>query len=141
MDYKKKSHSKSTSTQAPLAYASTSSSQADTLDVTPAITQALAQPIGGGDQPPEKSIPLTKTCQDGSPPMICAQPEVGKKVDELKDSTTTLVPSPTSSPVPFTSPTLLLPTSNHVQVVHLGDGGNSDSESNKLDEEPRRLQR
>ena len=117
------------------------SSQGDTLGVTLAITQGPNQPSSGGDQPLKKKLPLRKNCQDGSPMVFGAQLEAKKKGEELKDSTTTLVPSPTSSPVPFTSPTLLLPTSNHVQVVHLGDGGNSDSESNKLDEEPRRLQR
>ena len=66
--------------------------------------------------------------------MIGAQPKAKKKVDEPKYSTTTLASSPTSSPVPPTSPALLLPRNLHVQVEDLGDGGSSDSESTESDE-------
>ena len=78
------------------------------------MTQGPPQPAGGGDQPPNKNIPLTKPCQDGSPPMVGAQSEVKKKGEEQKDSVATLVPSPTSSLVPSTSATLFLPSSPHV---------------------------
>ena len=107
VDYKKE-------TQAPFASTLASSSQANTLGVTLTITQRPMQPTSGGDQPLDKSIPLTKTCQDGSPLVLGAQPKVEKKVDEPKDSIATLVPSPTSSLVPSTSPALLLPCNPHV---------------------------
>ena len=107
--------------------------------MTLAITKGLAQLAGGGDQPLEKRIPLTKTSQDGSPPLIGTQPEAKKKADELKDNIATLVPSPTSSFVPSTSPALLLWRSPHVQVVDLGDGGSSDSESIESNEETKKI--
>ena len=104
------------------------------MGVTLAITQGPAQPAGGDDQPPDKNIPLTKTCQDGSPPMIGAQLEAKTNVEDPKDSIFILVRSPHSSLVPATSATLLLPSSPQVQVVDLGDGGSSDSESTKSEE-------
>ena len=56
------------------------------------------------------------------------------KVDELNDSIYTLVTLPTSSLVPSKIPLLLLPSSTHVKVMYLANGGNSNSESTKSDE-------
>ena len=99
-----------------------------------AITQGPAQPSDGGDQPPDKSIPLAKTCQDGSLPVIGTPAEAKKKAEELKDGAVTLALSPHSSMIPSMSATLLLPSSPQVQVVDLGDGGSSESESIESDE-------
>jgi len=41
--------------------------------------------MGGGDQPPDKNIPLEKTCKDGSIPIIGIEVEdEKKKVEEKK---------------------------------------------------------
>ena len=79
-------------------------------------TQGPAQPSGGGDQPPNKSILIAKTYHDGSLPVIGTQTSVEeKKAKEPKDSATTLVPSPHVSPVP--SPYVSLVPSPHVTPI------------------------
>ena len=66
--------------------------------------------------------------------MIGAQLEDEKKVEKPKDNAATLVPSPTSSPIPSIIPPLLLPRIPHVKVVDLRDVGSSDGESTESDE-------
>ena len=48
----------------------TSSSQSGALGTILPLTQGLAQPTRGGDQPLDKNITLDKTCQDHSVAMI-----------------------------------------------------------------------
>jgi len=57
-----------------------------------------------------------------------------KKAKESKDGAVTLAISPHSNPVPSISVSLLLLSSPQVQVVDLGDGGSSESESTESDE-------
>ena len=57
-----------------------------------------------------------------------------KKAEELKHGAVTLALSPHSSLIPSMSAALLLPSSPQVQVVDLGDGGSSESESTESDE-------
>ena len=109
----------------------------------------------GGDQLLDKNIPIAKTCHDGSLPVIGTQTDVEKKkTEEPKDSVVTPVPSPHvtpvpsphvtqvssphHSPVPPVSATLLQPSSSPVQIVDLGDGRSSSSESTKFDEATKR---
>lgn len=99
------------------------------------ITQGPTQPSDGGDQPPNKSISIAKTCQDGSLPVIRTPSEAEKKkAKESKPGVVTLSLLPHSSPVSFVSTALLLLSSPQVQVVDLGDGGSSESESTTADE-------
>ncbi len=96
----KRSQSKGGATQASPA-AATPSSQSATPGITIVATQGLAQPSGGGDQPPDKNVSIAKTCHDGSLPVIGTQ--IGteeKKNEEPKDSIAASVPSPYVPPVP-----------------------------------------
>ena len=49
--------------------------------------------------------------------------------------------SPHSNPIPSISTTLLLPSSRQIQVVNLGDGGTSESESMESDEVKKEVSR
>ncbi len=111
-----------------------SSSQGGTSGVTLSITQGPTQPLEAGDKPPNKSIPLAKTCQDDSLPIIITPIETKKKAEGLKNGVVTLSLSPHNSLIPSISVALLLPSSPQLQVVDLGDGGSSESESTKFDE-------
>ena len=62
----KRSRSRGIPTQTSSSAAASSSSQGATTSVMPSTAQGPTQPVGGGDQPPEKNIPLDKTCHDGS---------------------------------------------------------------------------
>ena len=136
-------------------------------------TQGLGQPSRGVDQPLDKNIPITQTCQDGSPPVIGTQTSAKeKKIVEPKDRTTTLfpshhttpvssphtspitsphaslvpsshatpIPSPHHSPIPLLSATLLKLSGSPIQIVDLGDGKSSSSESTKFDEATKKTQ-
>ena len=77
----------------------------------PSTAQGPTQLVGGGDQPPEKNIPLDKTCHDGSRSIIGTQAEEKKeeekKEDEPKDTVATPPPSPQATLVPSTHATLV----------------------------------
>jgi hypothetical protein len=80
------------------------------------------------------TIPLDKTCQDGSVPIIGTKMKAEKKkVEELKDNVITVVLSPHSSLIPSINTTLLLPCSPKIQVVELGDGRSDKRESIEFD--------
>ena len=79
----KKSQTRGTPTQASPSMVASSSSQGAMTSVMPTTTQGLAQPTGGGDQSPDKNIPLDKTCHDGSRLVISTQAEE-KKEEEKK---------------------------------------------------------
>ena len=65
----------------------TSSSLGGTSGITLSLTQGPSQLAGGGDQPPDKNIPLDKTCQDGLTTMTRLEVEVKKKkIEEPKDT-------------------------------------------------------
>lgn len=99
------------------------SSQSATTGVTLASTQGPAQLSGGCDQPPDKNVPIAKTCHDGSLPVIgtLAGTEE-KKMEEPKDSAstpvpsphTTSVPSPHHSRIPSVSASLLMPSGSPI---------------------------
>ncbi len=135
------------------------SSESATPSVIIASTQWPDQPSGGGDQPPYKNVPIAETCHDSSLPVIGTQTSAKeKKTEEPKDSTTALVPSPYVTPVPLphvcpipsphttpipsphhshvssASATLLQPSGSSIQIVDLGDGKSSSSESTKSNE-------
>ena len=85
------------------------SSQSATPSVPTIAAQGPAQFAGGGNQPPEKNVPIAPTCQGGSLPVIGAQVETEEKgAEEPKDgatapispSHTTLPPSPHVTPIP-----------------------------------------
>jgi hypothetical protein len=115
-------------------------------------------PAGGGDQPHEKNILITPTFQDGSPPVIRIQSTTREKeTGELRDSgpTPTLLPhissspspqitpapsphttpppSPHHSPIPSANTLIFKPSSSPIQVVEIGDGDTSSSESTESD--------
>lgn len=90
--------------------------------------------MSGDGQPPEKNIPLDKTCQDGSVPVIRTETKFEKKVDKLKDNAVTVVLSPHNSPIPSINVAFLLPSSPQIHVVDLGDGGSSERKSTESDE-------
>ena len=75
----KKGRSKSKTTQASPAAATPTSSQSATPSVATTTTQGPAQSAGGGDQPPEKNIPIAPTCQGDPLPVIGAQAETKEK--------------------------------------------------------------
>lgn len=57
-----------------------------------------------------------------------------KKMKKLKDGVVTIALSPHNSPITSMSVVILLPSHPQVQVVDLGDGGSSESESAKFAE-------
>ena len=61
----KKSQSKRKTTQASPVATTPTSSQSATPSVPTMTTQGPAQSARGGDQPPEKNIPIALTCQIG----------------------------------------------------------------------------
>ena len=77
-----------------------SSSPHDTSGTNPSLTQAPTQLASGGNQPPQKNIPLDKNCLDGSVPMIGLEVEAKKKkVEEIKDIVVIVVLSSQISPI------------------------------------------
>ena len=107
----------------------TSSFHNDASSTILPFTQGPTQPSSGGDQPPNKNIPLDKTCQDGLVLVIRTEiKDKKKKVEELKNTAVTVVLSPHSRPIPFVNVTLLLPSSPQIQVVDLGDCASSESD-------------
>lgn len=79
-------------------------------------TQGPALPVGGGDQPLDKHIPITLTFQGGPLIVIGTQASTGeKKIEQPKDGAPapTLLPHTTPSPSPHTT---LVP-SPHVSPI------------------------
>ena len=66
----KKSQSKSTTTQASSVATTPISSQSATPSVITTTNQGPTQPARGDDQPLDKNVSITQTCQDGSLPVI-----------------------------------------------------------------------
>ena len=66
----KKGRSRSKSSQLSPAAATPTSSHSVAPSASIAVTQGPAIPAGGGDQPPEKNIPISPTWQGGSHPVI-----------------------------------------------------------------------
>ena len=131
---------------------SSSSSQSATLSATTSATQMLAKFARGGDQPPEKNVPIAPTCQGGSLPIIGSQAKTEEKgTEEPKDGATAPIspshatippPSPHATPISSThhSPTastsdpFLKPVGSPIQIVDIGDDKSSNSESTESDE-------
>jgi len=114
--------------------------------------------IGGGDQPLKKNIPISLTCQGGSLPVIGTQSTTEEKeTDKEKDSGsppifiphissspspqitpipspyTTPPPSPHHSPIPSEKAPILKSPGSPIQIVEIGDGDTSSSESTESD--------
>lgn len=121
---------KGPSAQSSLKVWTTSSSQSGASGTIFPTTQGTAQPVDGGDQPLDKTIPLDKTCQDNSVPMIGTEIEAEKK----KDSVVMVALSPRNNLIPSISSLLLLPRNSQIQVVDLGDGGSSERKSIESDD-------
>jgi hypothetical protein len=103
----KKGRSRSKTAQASPATSTPSSSQSVTPSVTIKTTQGPAMPAGGGDQPPDKNIPIAPTCQGGPLQFIGTQSTTGEReAEELKDSSPapTLLPHISSSSSPQITP-------------------------------------
>lgn len=66
----KKGRSRSKASQQSPVAASPTSSHSVVPSASDAATQGPAIPVGGGDQPPEKNIPISLTCQGGPLPVI-----------------------------------------------------------------------
>ena len=75
MDRKKELEQEKT-TQASPATATPTYFQSATPSVTTIATQGPAIPAGGGDQPMDRNIPITPTCQCCSLPIIGAQASI-----------------------------------------------------------------
>ena len=120
----KRSRSKSKTTQASPAIATLTSSQSATPSVTTTTAQGPAQQTGGGDQPPERNISITPTCQGGPLPIIGSQASVEEKgTEESKDGATAPVspshttPTPSLHTTPFPSPHITpIPSPHHSPV-------------------------
>jgi hypothetical protein len=99
----KRGRSKGKASQQSPTVATPTSSHSVTPNVSIAATQGPTIPVGGGDQPPEKNIPISLTCQGGSRPVIGAQSTAEEKeAEKEKDSGSTpiFIPHISSSPSP-----------------------------------------
>ena len=84
--------------------------------MTTTTTQGPALPIGGGNQPLDRNIPITLTCQGGSLPVIRTQASTKqKKMEEPKNGGTPPVPSPHTTPAPSLHTTLV--PSPHITLI------------------------
>ena len=72
--------------------------------MTTTTTQGLGQTLGGDDQPLDKNVSIAQACQDGTIPVIGTQNDAEeKKMEDLKESATTLSPIPLCHSSSFSS--------------------------------------
>ena len=96
----KKGRSKGKTTQASPATATPASSQSATPSAPITTAQGPTQSAGGGDQPPEKNVPIVPTFQRGLLQVIGAQAKAKeKRAEEPKDRACTPI-SPTHATLP-----------------------------------------
>ncbi len=121
----KRSWIKGAANQASPVATMPTSSQSATAGMTIASTQGPAQLAGGGDQPPNKNVPIVKAYHDGSLLVIGTPTRVEeKKMEEPKDRMiasipfphVTLVPSPHVSPI-YSPDTTPIPSPHHRPIL------------------------